>query len=217
MTRHWLARGTRRGAQMGAIVGLSLAAGAGALGAQQVNGAAAWFAAVTTSPAIRVALTGVPLSPAGGAAPAPFAAFGTSAQALRDSVVAIARAQIGHRYVLGGQTPERGFDCSGLVRYVMAALSIDLPRTANQQARVGRDIPRDTSRLRPGDLLTFGKGKRVTHIGIYVGNGRMVHASSKAGRVIETNLLRSAHPLIKPWRGARSLVAHADSAVAQGS
>ena len=218
MTRLSLARGARRAGWTGAIVGFSLAASASGVRAQQVDGVAAWFAGVAASPVIRVALTGVPFAESvpPSAVPAPFAAFSASAQALRDSVVALARAQIGYRYRMGGQSPDRGFDCSGLVRYVMAALSIDLPRTANQQARVGRDVPRDTAQLRPGDLLTFGKGKRVTHIGIYVGNGRMVHASSKAGRVIETDLLRKSHPLIKPWRGARSLVARADSAAARG-
>jgi len=53
---------------------------------------------------------------------APFAAFSASAMTLRDSLVALARAQVGRRYRLGGTTPERGFDCSGLVQYVMNAL-----------------------------------------------------------------------------------------------
>jgi cell wall-associated NlpC family hydrolase len=108
--------------------------------------------------------------------------------------------------VFGGEDPKRGFDCSGLVKYIVAALHISVPRTAAQQAAVGDAIPRDTSRLLPGDLLTFGRGKRISHIAIYVGNGRMVHASTKAGRVIETNLLRPKAAGIKPWRGARRLV-----------
>jgi hypothetical protein len=108
---------------------------------------------------------------------APSASFGAPGQALlRDSLVARARAQLGRRYVLGGESPERGFDCSGLVRYVLAALHLPLPRTAAQQARAGEMVPKDTARLRPGDLLTFGRGTRVTHIGIYVGNGKMLHA-----------------------------------------
>lgn len=138
--------------------------------------------------------------------PKPFAAFSRSALGIRDSIVALARAQIGRRYVLGGESPKRGFDCSGLVRYIVAALHISLPRTAAQQARVGERIPTDTSRLLPGDLLTFGRGKRISHIAIYVGNGKMIHASTKAGRVIETDLLRPPARGIKPWRGARRLV-----------
>ncbi|MBW8771588.1 MAG: C40 family peptidase, partial [Gemmatimonadetes bacterium] len=109
----------------------------------------------------------------------PFTAWSESVHSFRDSLVTVARAQIGTKYVLGGTTPN-GFDCSGLVRYVMAALRVELPRTAAQQAQTGLEIDRDKSNLRPGDLLTFGKkGKSgVSHIGIYVGNGRYIHASS---------------------------------------
>ena len=135
----------------------------------------------------------------------PFEAFSNSASALRDSVVQMARAQIGRRYRTGGQTPDKGFDCSGLIKYVMTALNVKLPRTAKQQAAQGLAIVRDTSRLLPGDLLTFGKGKKgsVSHIGIYVGDGRYVHASSVAGKVIESSIDRPFSPLIKIWRGAR--------------
>ena len=145
------------------------------------------------------------------AARRPFAAFSTTALALKDSLLSATRAQLGRRYVLGGTTPDRGFDCSGLVRYVMAALRVDLPRTAAQQAVVGTEIPKDMKRLRPGDLLTFGRGKRITHVGIYVGDGRFVHASTKAGRVIESSLTRTRSPLVRSWSGARRVVAIADS------
>jgi cell wall-associated NlpC family hydrolase len=139
----------------------------------------------------------------------PFAAWSAEVHSVRDSLVSVARAQIGTKYVRGGQSPERGFDCSGLVRYVMASLKVSLPRTARMQATSGLAISRDTNRLRPGDLLTFGKGKRgsVSHIGIYVGGGKYVHASSKAGRVIESDINRKASPLIKAWRGVRRVVA----------
>ena len=140
----------------------------------------------------------------------PFALWSESAQSVRDSLVTVARAQIGTRYVLGGTTP-KGFDCSGLVRYVMGALKVELPRTAAQQARIGDEVSADPSRLRPGDLLTFGRrgGRGVSHIGIYVGEGRYVHASSVAGRVIESDLSRTGSPLIKAWRGVRRIVAGA--------
>jgi cell wall-associated NlpC family hydrolase len=139
----------------------------------------------------------------------PFTDWSESVHGLRDSLVTVARAQIGTRYVLGGTSPSRGFDCSGLIRYVMSALKVELPRTAAQQARVGDEVTPDPQRLRPGDLLTFGRrGSRgVSHIGIYVGEGRYVHASSVAGRVIESDLSRRGSPLIKAWRGARRLVA----------
>jgi cell wall-associated NlpC family hydrolase len=144
--------------------------------------------------------------------PRPFASLSNTAMAMRDSIVVVARSQIGTRYRFGGTTPKGGFDCSGLVRYVLAALKISLPRTAAQQASIGDNVPKDTTRLRPGDLLTFGRGNRVTHIGIYVGNGRYVHASPTAGRVIETSLARTTSPLVKIWRGGRSVLADGSTA-----
>jgi cell wall-associated NlpC family hydrolase len=136
----------------------------------------------------------------------PFSVFSASARSLRDSLVALARAQIGRRYILGGASPEHGFDCSGLVRYVMAALKIDLPRTAREQATRGLTVPRDTSQLRPGDLLMFGSIRHISHVGIYVGEGHFVQASSKAGRVVETPLIRPMVRGVKPWRGVRRVM-----------
>lgn len=138
--------------------------------------------------------------------PQPFAVFSASARTLGDSVVALARAQIGRKYRFGGTTPEHGFDCSGLVRYVLSFLHVPLPRVAKDQARTGMFVERDTSQLRPGDLVTFGSSRHISHIGIYVGGGRFVQASSKAGRVIETPLNRRLVPGVKPWRGARRVV-----------
>jgi cell wall-associated NlpC family hydrolase len=152
-------------------------------------------------------------APAGAQTAKPFEALSSSAQAVRDSVVQMARAQIGKRYRHGGQTPEKGFDCSGLVKYIMSALNLDVPRTARLQAKEGLAVTKDTSRLLPGDLLTFGKTKKspISHIGIYVGDGRYVHASSVAGKVIESAIDRPYSPLIKGWRGARRIVASDDS------
>ena len=148
----------------------------------------------------------------------PFAAFSASAQALRDSVVSTARGQIGTRYKFGANSPGKALDCSSLVKYVMGALNFVLPRTARQQATEGEEIPRDLAALKPGDLLTFGKGNRISHIGIYVGEGRMVHASTTGRRVIETDL-SPRNPLIRQWKGVRRIVADAsmelrDSALA---
>jgi cell wall-associated NlpC family hydrolase len=145
--------------------------------------------------------------------PKPLAAWSLSAHALRDSLlVSIARTAIGTRYVRGGQSFDGGFDCSGLVSYVMSALRVSVPRTAAQQAVTGLALARDTTRLRPGDLLTFGKSARnVTHVGIYLGNGRYVHASSVAGQVIESPINRPLSPLIKIWRGSRRLLSNVDA------
>jgi cell wall-associated NlpC family hydrolase len=143
----------------------------------------------------------------------PFVNMSSSALELRESVVALARAQVGKKYRTGGTTPQRGFDCSGLVKYVLDAMQINAPRTAIEQSRIGSAIPRDTTQLRPGDLLLFGKPQSgVSHVGIYVGNGRYVHASSVAGRVIESPLDRPPSPLIKPLKSARRVLVGSESA-----
>ena len=169
-------------------------------------------AALLAANVARLAEASVP-KPAPPRADKPFAPWSLSAQALRDSLlVSVARTAVGTRYVRGGQSFEGGFDCSGLVRYVMAALRVSVPRTAAEQGATGLALARDTTRLRPGDLLTFGRSPRsVTHIGIYLGNGRYVHASSVAGRVIESPIDRPRSPLIKPWRGSRRVLSEAAS------
>jgi cell wall-associated NlpC family hydrolase len=151
-----------------------------------------------------VAVAGGTVQQAGRAKP--FAALSASAIGLRDSLVKMARAQVGRRYVLGGTSPDRGFDCSGLVKYVMSSLQVQLPRTAARQAKIGTSVGLDTAQLRPGDVLAFGRGRSASHVGIYVGNGRYIHASSVAGKVIESDINRPASPLIKRWRDTRRVV-----------
>jgi cell wall-associated NlpC family hydrolase len=136
-----------------------------------------------------------------------FEGFHQLRPAVRDSIVALALGQIGARYLFGGTSPENGFDCSGLVRYVLSQVDLSLPRTARQQALTGSPIERD--QLKPGDLLTFGTADSISHIGIYIGGGRFVHASSVAGRVIVSPLDRRPSPQIKELAGARRLVATA--------
>lgn len=134
------------------------------------------------------------------------AALTHSATSLLDALVARARGQLGTRYVFGGAEPGAGLDCSSFARYAMEALGVRLPRTANQQAQIGRPIPRDPAMLRPGDLLTFGSPSHVSHVGIYLGEGRFIHASVKHGQVIETTIDRN-RSLFRRWQGARRLVA----------
>jgi cell wall-associated NlpC family hydrolase len=143
--------------------------------------------------------------------PAERAALREQVQA--DSMVRLARAQLGRRYVWGGTTPS-GFDCSGFLKYLMRAFGRDLPRTAAEQARAGRPVPRDPRLLRPGDILTFGRGNRVTHVGIYVGEGRYIHASSGQGRIVESRLDRPQSALVRAWYGVRRLFSDGDSATA---
>ena len=162
--------------------------------------------------ALCAAIGSVPRARAGAQLARPFAEFSNSALSLRDSVVAVARAQVGRRYKTGGTTPDRGFDCSGLVQYVLERLKVDVPRTSREQSRIGAAISRDTTKLRPGDLLLFGKAKSAaSHVGIYVGNGRYVHASSVAGRVIESPLDRPPSALIKVLKSARRVLGSTDT------
>lgn len=89
---------------------------------------------------------------------------------------------VGTPYRWGGNTPDGGFDCSGLVGFVFRdAAGMVLPRRSSEIA--GIDAPRvERHALAPGDLVFFGKG-RVNHVGIYVGEGRFVHAPSTGGTV----------------------------------
>lgn len=90
---------------------------------------------------------------------------------------------VGTPYRYGGNTPEGGFDCSGLVTYVYRdVLDLRLPRTSRELAAVqGPRIRPD--RLASGDLVFFGDGGEVSHVGIYVGEGRFVHAPRSGGTV----------------------------------
>ena len=90
---------------------------------------------------------------------------------------------VGTPYRYGGNTPEGGFDCSGLVNYVYRdMLDLRLPRTSRALAEFqGPRIAPE--RLASGDLVFFGSGGSVTHVGIYVGDGRFVHAPSTGGTV----------------------------------
>lgn len=116
----------------------------------------------------------------------PFARTLDSVAVHSDSLIAHSRALLGVRYVWAGASP-LGLDCSGLVRYVFGKLGLELPHSAAQLARLGTSVPSDTGAMRPGDLLVFSqeRSQRITHVGIYVGDGRMVHASSAKRAVIE--------------------------------
>ncbi len=92
----------------------------------------------------------------------------------REQLAAYAKGFLGTPYLWGGMTP-KGFDCSGLVRMVYLRYGLFLPRNASQMAKLGREIP--LAEARPGDLLFFGLNGRVTHIGMYVGDGHFIHSS----------------------------------------
>ena len=94
---------------------------------------------------------------------------------------------VGTPYRYGGNTPESGFDCSGLIGYVYRnRVGTPPPRTVAQLNRWG--YPIDGSALRVGDLVVFGNGPQPNHAGIYVGEGRFVHAPSTGGTVLLDHL-----------------------------
>lgn len=165
----------------------------------------------TSAPAQRVAVRS---KPRGWFHQRAMRAFEEKQIALRDSIVRIAQAQLGAPYVFGGASPKNGFDCSGLVRWVFDQVQLRSPRLAAHQARIGKPV--EATRLSPGDLLTFGERDSVTHIGIYIGEGRFVHASSVAGKVVVSPLDRPPHDRIKPLVGARRVLTTWRAAAVRG-
>jgi len=110
---------------------------------------------------------------------------GTSANA--SAIIATAKKYLGVPYIYGGSTPA-GFDCSGLVRYVFNQHGITLHRVASQlYSYDGVSVAK--SNLQPGDLLFFSSSeKAVGHVGLYIGDNQMLHASSGSGKVIISNI-----------------------------
>ena len=102
---------------------------------------------------------------------------------LRDSIVHTARQYIGVPYKWGGESPQSGFDCSGFTMVVYQLNGLDLPRSSRQQWKAGRPVKR--SQLSKGDLVFFATsgGKRVSHVGIYSGHGKFLHASGRGQRI----------------------------------
>ncbi len=103
--------------------------------------------------------------------------------AKRNELVLFTLSQVGLPYRWGGHSPTGGFDCSGLVVYAFQqSLQVNVPRTSIAQSRIGREIP--NGELRSGDLVFFNTMRqRFSHVGIYVGDSRFVHAPAANERV----------------------------------
>lgn len=110
------------------------------------------------------------------------------------AIVNEAAKYIGIPYVWGGETPS-GFDCSGLVKYVLSSLGINVNRVAEDQFKNGVSVNRDE--LQPGDLVFFEQNGYIHHVGIYVGGGMMIHAPHTGDVVkyqsIDTDYYRSEY------------------------
>jgi len=125
-------------------------------------------------------------------------AEGRDADRLRQAVVATAKEAMGRPYEWGGTgTNGGGFDCSGLIQHAYAQHGVRLPRVSRDQAREGKPIARNGSSLRPGDLLTFSNsGGPVTHVGLYIGDGRFIHSASHG---VQVSLLSGEDPYGRWW------------------
>ncbi|NMG54983.1 C40 family peptidase [Aromatoleum aromaticum] len=116
---------------------------------------------------------------------------------------------LGIRYRFGGNSPATGLDCSGLVQNVFRnALGLNLPRTAREMARLGDKV--GLQDLKPGDLVFFNTMRRTfSHVGIYMGEGRFLHAPASGGRVRIDEI--GERYWSQRFNGARRLLPDADA------
>lgn len=105
---------------------------------------------------------------------------------LGDAIAELAMGMVGTRYHYGGASPEDGFDCSGLVFYAYSQAGLKVPRTSQEQFRAARKIA--LAQANAGDVIFFQDQTKLSHIGIYVGDGLFVHAPSTGQRVAIANL-----------------------------
>jgi cell wall-associated NlpC family hydrolase len=112
----------------------------------------------------------------------------------------------GVKYKYGGKSPETGFDCSGFVRYVFQqAANLTLPHGARAISQLGQSIPMD--QLQPGDLVFFNTLKSAfSHVGIYLGDGKFIHAPSSGGGIHVVDMNDSYWA--KRFNGARRMPAN---------
>jgi cell wall-associated NlpC family hydrolase len=123
-------------------------------------------------------------------------------------VVQTALEALGTPYVWGG-TADNGFDCSGLVQYAYGQHGIRLPRMSRDQARAGAEVAPVAEALRPGDILLFSAqpGSGVTHVGMYVGELRFIHSSSRGVKLsrLDPHDPEGAY-WVERWVGVRRII-----------
>lgn len=105
---------------------------------------------------------------------------------LKEQIVATARSYVGYSYSWASASPSTGFDCSGLVKYVYGSSGIYLPHSSSAQSGNGYYVSADE--LQAGDLLFFGSSSYISHVGIYSGEGTVIHALSESTGVVEDSL-----------------------------
>ncbi len=145
------------------------------------------------SPALSLGGTGIGASPTVGTA--------------QTNVISAAMANLGVPYLWGGTDAIKGFDCSGLVQHAYRAAGVEMPRVSRDQAKMGVEVASLDQAL-PGDLVAFGE-PTVNHIGIYVGNGQMIHAP-RTGEVVKVE------DIDRPIATIRRVIAPSTSGFALG-
>ena len=112
----------------------------------------------------------------------------TSVQQEKYTIIKTAKKMLGVKYHYGGTSPGTGFDCSGLVQYTYQAAGIHLPRTTGRQYHVTRPVQKN--HLKAGDLVFFRTAisRVVSHVGIYLGKNRFIHAPSSGKKVTISSL-----------------------------
>ena len=108
----------------------------------------------------------------------------------REQMVGVIKSTLGAPYKWGGNDPQRGFDCSGLMSYVHKNAGLKIPRTAALQRDNSRTL--DYAQLLPGDMLFFKTGKRVNHVGMYIGDRKFIHAPS-GGKTVTVASMDSSY------------------------
>lgn len=109
---------------------------------------------------------------------------------------------VGTRYRYGGTSPRNGVDCSGLMKIIYKKEGIALPHSARQQFKIGKPV--NSGKLSPGDLVFFNTRGSVSHVGMYIGNGKFLHAANRK-RGVRVDSLGSAY-YNKRYIGARRIL-----------
>ena len=112
--------------------------------------------------------------------------YGSGVSSIRVRLIDFAKDYLGGRYVWGGTSLGKGVDCSGFTQAVYRNMGISINRTSRAQASSGTKV--SASNLKPGDLVFYGSSSYINHVAIYIGNGKIIHASNKRDGIKISNL-----------------------------
>ncbi len=112
--------------------------------------------------------------------------YGSGVSSTRVKLINLAKQYLGDAYVWGGTTLGRGVDCSGYTQALYKKMGIYIPRTSRDQARSGSTV--SASNLKPGDLVFYGSSSYINHVAMYIGNGKVIHASNRRDGIKISNM-----------------------------